>query len=437
MIVVVALIAAIAWGRLRDASGPARNDLQMLGVDSTPLPAANAWHTLWLLGYVIPPNEAAAAYAADLATARARLAASRNGTNLPPFTKAAESKYAALPRLTPDDDAALCKPIANCLARIRTHPDATRLAVTRHAERLAQVKTLADDTYLWNDMPAVPGLPTPDFDDVQTLWLTSAAIDFAEGHQADAVAATCTSALAMRRLHAGGNDLLGTLVAARWATDASILLLDMVSEMPADAVLPPVCQQAFAPPTTADVSLCEAVRFTWRATLGSAVDFPVVGGGGGLAARLRPALVSRVQTRRLAAPSYAFACNTATLASQLADQRLPDTVQPRPDPDLVDELANPWGVDVARVTVPDFVSYLRRTEDFAATLRLVATALWLRDQRGDLRTLATRLAMRPAALRTPEGRDIKAGPDGISLRMPLYVPAGGVGELSVPLPISP
>jgi hypothetical protein len=436
MVLLIVLIALVAWGRLRDASGAARDDLQMLGVDSTPLPAANAWHTLWLLGYVIPAKEKPATYAADLATARARLADARNGRALAPFTKAADSQYGALPRLTSDDDAALCKPITNCLARVRTHPEATRLTVTRHAERLAQVRLLVNDTYLWNDMPVVPGLPTPDFDDVQTLWLTSAAIDFAEGKQADAVAATCTSALTMRRLHAGGNDLLGTLVAARWATDASLLLLDMVSEMPADAVLPPVCQQAFAPPTVADVSLCEAVRFNWRATLGSAIDFPEFGGGG-LAARARPFLVSRPQTRRLAAPSYAFACNSATLARQLGDERLPDAAQPKPDPDLVDELANPWGVDVARVTVPDFVPYLRRTEDFAATLRLVATALWLRDQRGDLRTLATRLAMRPAALRTLQGRDIKAGPDGISLRMPLYVAANGASELSVPLPISP
>ncbi|HEY4145995.1 hypothetical protein [Pinirhizobacter sp.] len=420
-----------AWGRFRAPSAAERDALELLRVDSTPLPAKNAWHALWLLDYIIPAGEREAAYAQDLAQLRDRAVAVRAGTPVPPFRKWAENHYAALPKLTDDDRAAICRPVSQCLAQVRTHPEATRLALTRHADRLAAIAGLAGMDYLWNDMPPVTAAPGPDIGDVQALWLTAAASDFVEGRQQEGLAQACTSALTMRRLHVGGNDALGSMITARWAIEAGGLAMDMLAQMPDDAPVPAICAAAFAPPVDADVDFCEVSRAQWRGSFGSVENFPVVEHGAGGASWL----LSRDQTRRLAAPAFVAACKADVRAAELADAHLDDAIQPRPTPDFIDRIGNVQGVDLAVAGVPNFVPYLRRNRDYAATLRMFGTALWLRTLKGDYRTLAARVAARPASVNPPGSRPIKAGPDGISLVMDLYAPVDGERVTTVPLPV--
>jgi hypothetical protein len=433
MFVLLLVVLGLAtWGRFRAPSPAEREALELLRLDSTPLPGKNAWHALWLLDYVIPAGEREAAYARDLAQLREHAAAIRAGKPVAPFHKAAEGQYGALPKLTDDDRAAICRPVAQCLARVRTHPEATRLALNRHADRLAAIAGLTGMDYLWNDMPAVTAAPGPDFSDVQALWLTAAASDFIEGRQQEGLARACTSALTTRRLHVGSNDALGSMITARWAIEAGALAMDMLAQMPDDAPVPASCAAAFAPPTDADVNFCEVSRAAWRGSFGSVENFPAVGHGAGGAPSL---LLSRDQTRRLAAPAYVAACNADVRAAELADTRLDNAIEPRPMPDFIDRVGNMQGVDLALAGVPDFVPYLRRNQDYAATLRLFGTALWLRTLKGDYRTLAARVATRPADFNPPGSRPIKAGPDGISLIMNLYAPADGERSITVPLPV--
>lgn len=426
------VLGLAAWGRFRAPNAAEREALELLRLDSTPLPAKNAWHALWLLDYVIPAGEREATYAQDLAQLRDRAAAVHAGEPVPPFSKAAESHYPALPKLTDDDRAAICRPVSQCLARVRTHPEATRLVLTRHAARLAAIADLAGMDYLWNDMPPVTAAPGPDLGDVQALWLTAAASDFVEGRQQEGLTQACTSALTMRRLHVGSNDALGSVITARWAVEAGSLAMDMLAQMPGDAPVPAACATAFAPPTDADVNFCEVSRAMWRGSFGSVENFPVVGHGNAGGASW---LLSRDQTRRLAAPAFVAACNADVRAAELADARLSDAIQPQPTPDFFDRIGNVQGVDLAMAGVPNFVPYLRRNQDYAATLRMFGTALWLRTLKGDYRTLATRVAARPASLNPPGSRPVKAGPDGISLDMDLYAPADGEHMTTVPLPV--
>lgn len=421
-----------AWGRFRAPSATERDALELLRLDSTPLPAKNAWRALWLLDYVIPAGEREAAYEQDLAQLRDRAAAAHAGNPVPAFTKAAENRYPALPKLTDDDRAAICRPVSQCLARVRTHPEATRLVLTRHAERVAAIAGLAGMDYLWNDMPPVTAAPGLDLGDVQALWLTAAASDFVEGRQQEGLAQACTSALTMRRLHVGTNDALGSVITVRWAVEAGSLAMDMLAQMPGDAPVPAICATAFAPPTDADVNFCEVSRAMWRGSFGSVDNFPVVGHGATGGASW---LLSRDQTRRLAAPAFVAACKADVRAAELADTRLDDALQPQPKPDFFDRIGNVQGVDLAVAGVPNFVPYLRRNQDYAATLRMFGTALWLRTLKGDYRTLASRVAARPAILNPPGSRPIKAGPDGISLEMDLYAPADGEHKTTVPLPV--
>jgi len=286
--------------------------------------------------------------------------------------------------------------------------------------------------YLWNDMPAVTAAPGLDLGDVQALWLTAAASDFVEGRQQEGLAQACTSALTMRRLHVGTNDALGSVITVRWAVEAGGLAMDMLAQMPGDAPVPAICATAFAPPTDADVNFCEVSRAMWRGSFGSVDNFPVVGHGATGGASW---LLSRDQTRRLAAPAFVAACKADVRAAELADTRLDDALQPQPKPDFFDRIGNVQGVDLAVAGVPNFVPYLRRNQDYAATLRMFGTALWLRTLKGDYRTLASRVAARPAILNPPGSRPIKAGPDGISLEMDLYAPADGEHKTTVPLPV--
>jgi len=95
-------------------------------------------------------------------------------------------------------------------------------------------------------------------------------------------------------------------------------------------------------------------------------------------------------------------------------------------------VGNPAGCMMNSLAWSSYGSYRHRLQDYGAKLRVLGTLAWMRRNAGDGRTSSELLAARPNELKSP-ARDIEFGPDGRTLRVPLYETARGK-HWSVPLP---
>jgi hypothetical protein len=187
----------------------------------------------------------------------------KSGTFPDPMA-AIEARYPKLPPLTADEKQLICRTRKDdWLSKVRAQRDDMAALLARQPTRLKKDMAFAQDDYEWNDLkPTVFALPP--YGSTQNLWLTSAALDFADGRTAQALASVCTNALTMRRLHAHNNTLAGTMIAAARMQGAAGLFDHMLSELPLDQPLPESCHQAFAQPAPTDIDLSAGMQWELR-----------------------------------------------------------------------------------------------------------------------------------------------------------------------------
>ena len=413
----LALVAAFAWGRLRPATQSQAEALKLLQPE--PMPAgSNAWVTLWLQDVDVPADQRDAAYAQERAHVQTWLAQQRtDGATATSYLPSPTLHFTRYPPLTPDDNQLLCGNRGdNCLAKLRAQTPAVRELLAKQSGRLASMQALARDAVQWDDMPASVTTPLPAFGPPMKLLLTAPALDFVEGRQAQALAATCTQAVTVRRLHAHTNSLVGAMVDVAWMEHIERELAGMLAELPPDQAIPAACTQAFAPVVTADVSLCAPMQreFGLAATAAMSVDQDRAGWYTRL--RMR-GLIDARGVRRLIAPRYAWFCRPEVQAAALADRPLVAADMPAMRYDLFDSFSNAVGLILARIAPPDYTQYLTRNEDYAASLRLMA---WLLQHRASASTAADwrqRLALAMPGLDPHGERRIGIDPDGRHVRM--------------------
>jgi len=403
---VVVVLAAFAWGRLRPPTPEQVRALALLQGDLKPAHGSNAYPWLWFAEFDVPPDQLDAAYRENrdkvMAWARAF-----NGqvTELPPPPQANAPK---LPRLSHDAQQALCRiGETQCLAKVRSHPDAVRAALATQARRLEREEALSHFDYVWDDMPPSPLLTIPPFTLGLGLGQNAIALDFIDGRHAQALDRVCTQITTMRRLHAHSNTLISTLILAANMQSGVRLFAQMLAEMPADAPLPASCAVAFAPVTPDDVDLCPSFQFEFAFAGSQAVLGPPE-------PWYRSPSFSAAMTRRMQAAGYAMACEPATTNQLLADQPV-TLVSSATRADAFDLLANSAGVVLSGMTLPQFRSYLARQQDQVATLRMGALLIWLRDTPAQGMSLDQRLTQRPAWMRFGDDRHLRVTPDGRGL----------------------
>lgn len=407
----VVLFAAFAWGRLRPPSPAQKAALDVLQKDTRPAQGRNAYPAMWFVGFDVPADRLDAAYAKDGERIAAWYQSFDPSKSAPPIP-GPRADFPALPPLSLQEHKALCGVHdPDCLTKARAHNDALHALITRHAKLLANDQALGHFDYAWDDMPKSPLGPMPPFNAATGLWQTAIALDFVDGRQAQALDGACTQVATLRKLHAHSNTIVATLMLAARVRGAVMLFAQMLSEVPADLPLPSSCATAFAPLTVDDVDLCPSIQSEY-ASLASAFAIGVE----------KPWYeqwsFSAAATKRMMAPSYAKTCDATLAKKVLADEAVSITRLPLSF-DAFDTIANSAGVVLAHIPIDDFNTLFARQQDMAATLRMGALLIWLRENHNNGQTVPQQLAARPAWMRFGSDRGVVANPDGHGLTMKL------------------
>ena len=416
-VTLMALVVAIAWGRLRGPTEAQAKALALLRQNLKPTNGRNAFPALWFADYDVPADQLDTVFAQDRLRVQAWLAKlPPAGTEPAAFVDAAAGRYAKLPPLSDADKALSCGiHDGDCLAKVRNHRDSVRALLSRNELRLHHEESLANYDYAWSEMPTDVRTPLPPYSSAQ-LWLTAAALDFADGQQAAALNRTCMSALTMRRLYASNNTLIGTMVADARLRAAANLFIHMLAELPTDQALPNSCAGAFAAATPRDVDLCPSMQgeFRLNANVLDMVESDKRSRASPLSLKFQ---YSKDISQRLTAHVYSWPCTEVARTQMLADQQFNESDMQVEQPDLVDRLADPLGYILVEVARPAFGDYINRHQDTVAVLRLVATVMWLRQTHGDGRTLAERLTQRPVWIEVNKDRQLHMTEDRRNIHM--------------------
>jgi len=408
---IVAVVAAFAWGRLRPPTPEQAKALAALEADSKPPQGRNAYPWLWFVDFDVPADQLDAAYAKDrqrVLAWEATVEVSHRSTSTPN----PQADFPPLPKLTQADRDILCLPReADCLSKVRAHIQEVQQVLARHPQRLQRDVALGQFDLAWSDMPAGPLAPIPSFIASMGLWQTAIAASYLDGRQAQALDAACTQVAAMRRLHAHSNTLIGTMVFSMRLRGGVQLFAQLLADTPVDATLPPSCAEAFSPVTDDDVDLCPSIRFEF-ARVASPELFT------------KPEhwyenfSLSAPLSRRAMAVNYGAVCDAELRKRLLADEHV-HVVSKAPDFDMFDVVSNSVGTVLSRIATPSFEQYLARQQDLAASLRMGALLLWLRETHDQGMPLQQRLATRPAWMHFADDRHVDVTSDGKALTMDL------------------
>lgn len=407
---IVAVVAAFTWGRLRPPTPEQAKALAVLQADSKPPQGRNAYPWLWFADFDVPADQLDAAYAKDHQRVLAWESNFKPGTVSTDPVPNPQADFPPLPKLSRTERDLLCKPReADCLDKVRAHRDDVNRVLTQHQPRLARDEALRGFDYAWTDMPRNPVMPMPSFGASMGLWHTAIAANFLDGHTSQAMDAACTQVATMRRLHAHSNTLVSTLIFAARLRGAVQLFVQLLAAFPVDDPLPASCAAAFVPVTDADIDLCPSIRSEF-AMVASPQLF-----GKQEHWYDNPSLNAKA-TQRMLAPRYGALCDASLPQRLLSDQRVA-LATAAPDFDIFDLVSNSAGTLLSRIPGPAFDPYLAGQQDVAASLRMGALMLWLRETHDHGVPLQQRLAARPAWMLFADDRHVQVAADGKGIHM--------------------
>lgn len=407
---VVTVAAAFAWGRLRPPTPEQAKALAALQADSKPPQGRNAYPWLWFVDFDVPADQLDAAYAKDHQRVLAWEANFKPGVASAEPIPTPKADFPSLPPMSQADRDVLCNwREADCLGKVRAHRDVVNEVLARHRQRLVRDEALSGFDHVWMEMPVNPVASIPAFGASRGLWQTAIAATFLDGQPAQAMEAACTQVATMRRLHAHSNTIISTLIFAGRLRGAVQLFVHLLAAFPADEPLPASCAAAFAPVTDADVDLCPSARAEF-----TLVRSPQIFGK--QEHWYENLSLNAKATQRMLAPRYSALCNASLLQRLLSDEPVAMPTAP-PGFDIFDLVSNSAGTILSRIPGPSFDPYLARQQDAAASLRIGALMIWLRETRDHDSTLQQRLAARPAWMHFADDRHVEVTADGKGLHM--------------------
>ena len=392
LLVVLAWLAVVASGWLPRPTQAQLDAIALL--EQAPARVTgerNAFAALWSFSYAVPEAEWEEHARADAA---AFAQASTQG-EVKGFRRLAEGKYQPLPSPR-SNDPALCDPWGgDCLPRVRQDPAATRARLTEFALRLERGDRLAAyDHHRYGFRPRLDAPivgPGPLF----ALQLSAAALEHVEGRSDAAFARLCRDTATWRRLRRNNDALIIDMLGVAQMTGAAHLYAEMLAEQPGGFA--PPCPQAFAPLADAEIDHCVTHSLEYQMARNTVDDglLADVYGGERWSQRAWAALVNEEHVNAAAAPSWARSCgpeNQARIA-----RRDPAPLAYDPPCGTLDWFFDPAGCEAFLIAIPAYNDYYQRVLDLDARLKLLQTALWLRDQPPDGER-AAQFAARPAAL---------------------------------------
>lgn len=392
----------------------------------------NAYALLWTLDRDVPEPQLDAVMSEDVRrySERPPLRESKEGE-----IRTIESAAEGYPDLgpSPADQAMFCASRnEDCLARVREDLDAYVALIQRNRKLLDRVERLNEYDHVRTLLPFRMDTPLPSHQAAAYL-RTRHAVRFAQGQTQEALADTCRRIATWRRLGANADTLITRLVGAAFATRLyGETLANMLSELPIDEPLPNACSAALAPPTVEDVSICTAVRGEYSMMASAVREFPPSGEHGGFMDRLAWSLMfDEDTTLAMSAEGLRSLCGEAE------QERLRDDRGELPDLQYesmwrFECLGNFIGCTMNAMGWPGYDDYRLRLQDYGMQLRALGTLAWMRRNHDEAQSPRQLLTARPDDLKSPE-RDLSFGPEGGTLRVPLYDTTRG-DYWSIPLP---
>ncbi len=216
-----------------------------------PLRGANMFQALWSLSYAIPEAQRETVLAQDV----------ERFNRLPdrmPFQSTAAG-YRRLPRWPSTAPARCTASTGGCLQRVREQPQAYADALVTQAALLARMRALADYADYRSPLRPRVDTPLPELPRMP-LSMTASGLDFVQGRTTQALSGVCTDAQVGRVLMRSSDNLAITMIGAAMLRGNAQLFADMLAELPAQQSLPAHCAAAFAPATTQEISLCQALH---------------------------------------------------------------------------------------------------------------------------------------------------------------------------------
>jgi hypothetical protein len=417
VVVLVALTVA-AWALSR-AIYP--TDAQREAVAEMALPdysGRNAFALLWSLDRDVPEDEIDEVLAEDVQRfSETSFPGEAESSGAWDFESSA-TKYADL---TPssDDMALFCRSREeSCIERVREDLDAYKALMERNRKLLDRAEQLHEYDYLALAFPHRIDAPMPPFQSASLL-RTRRAVAFVDGQQEKAIEETCRDISTWRRLGERSDNLIARMISAAYTTNLyGRTLANMLAEWPVDRPLPESCEDALAPPTVAEVSICEALRG----------EFALVSFGNRELHRYleQSNLYERLVYSLLFDPEATNAMTAEYMQATCSDEEAKRLRADSPDIPAPQNrslwrfacVGNPIGCMSTAIT-PDLTDYRHRVQDYGAKLRVLGTLAWMRRHTRGGRSPAGSLASCPEDFKSPS-RDIEFGPEGRTLRVALY-----------------
>lgn len=357
------------------------------------VPARNAFPPLWLLPYDgIDPAQARALTAQDARDFAQALAAQ---PPQPWQTSVAEGRY---PKTTPAHG--WCgRAVESCLGEVRVHAAGVAQAHRGHDGLHARISALGHNDHYRSLFASDVSMPFPP---VQALMerLSLHALEQVRGNSTQALQGVCEDIGTGRMLMRSSDSLLVAMVGGAMASRNAALFTEIVSELPADASLPTICQQALAAPTVAELDLCMPMRGEFAFQRAATARLP-----DGQSRWLYD--TEKTQARNAALLSRSCA---AEVQRQIREDRRVALAAP-PSVWSLQCVANAVGCMLQDIAGPVYDDYNWRMQDAGAQLRLAAAMLWLRAQPNDGNGAMATLARLPAPLRSAH-RPLQPSADG-------------------------
>lgn len=395
----VVFILFVAGMRMR---GPTESQQAALATLARPMPPVvgrDGSDAIWLLDHDVPEAQRAAVATQLLRYYDERDALTSAGRQ-PEADRLVDplSKFPAYAKF-PGNEAGLCEEAdRNCLATVRADPAGTEATMQRHQAGLRAVLALSAYDGVRTSLKPTLTQAIPTFSSQRKLVRTHFAQMFARGMKDEALAGLCGDIGAWRRLGGNTDMLIGSMVGAAYVRHDLALLGEMVAELPMDARLPSACDAALAPSKDYELDLCPAIRTEFHGvenTISSGITSKDARRPGRALAGLA---IDNEHFLATIAPAYAQYCDPAAVQTARLDRSWKGKVA-APRCASMDKLSDPLGCVLIDLTGDNNYSrYLDRRTDLAATLALMRTVLWLREQSSDPNDWPGKLATRPASV---------------------------------------
>ncbi len=418
------LLTVAAWSLSRFL-GPTDAQEAALAMMREPLPPVqrNAFPALWLMPYDIPDAKRDEVFAEDLR----RLKAMPFTPSADPAEKVGAADYISVaakryltPAMSVDDSTLFCTGREPCLAKIGADPATYTALLARHAALLDRVETLWDHDGLRHSFGLRLDMPFPPYH-FGNLARTRHALWFVQERRAEAFDGVCRTITAWRRIGANSDNLISRMMGDAYSGQSyPHLFAEMLAETPRDFALPPSCADAFATPTGAELSVCQAMRgeFAYQDSGMLAIGSGAFGEPTWWPEVMLPLIFDEEMTAADAAEALGYYCSAGFERRMREDVRIP-----RPEMSLgltrFQCVSNSLGCMLAETAAPAFEGYAGRLQDSNANLRLIGVLLRLREDTADTRSFAVRLQSAAGEIGSVS-REVSLTSDGRSVRLRNY-----------------